>query len=134
MKKVTAITLVFVTLFAIACPAMAAEPRYVNTNIAEVTLVIDGNGLAQVSAVVSCKLSVQKIRSLLYIERKIGNSWVRVELGTTNNVWDYTTTKTVLNLSYSKQLPANGEYRVSGVFTITGSSVETVTDSAVAKY
>lgn len=134
MKKIISTILVFVIIFAVACPAFAAEPRYANANTLTVTMSINASGKATVFVRMYGNSSLTQANMKIYLEKKSGNAWIRVDIGTTNDVWEYTSTSSTFIKTYTAQLSSTGEYRAVAEFTLTGSTVEEVTKIATATY
>lgn len=125
MKRITAIILTLVLLFATAIPSLAAVPEvavpyYANTSQAGVTFVIDETGSA--SWMITClgKSSCTGIYAVTYLEYQVGNSWVRVDLGNANDQYTYSTTASRMVKSYDVTLTTPGTYRAVVVFTVYG--------------
>lgn len=134
MKKTIAIILVLVTMLSITFPVSAAEARYVAANITTCTLSINASGKATILVRVSGDDTLTKSVAVTYIEKLVGSTWTRVDIGTTNDTWSYTSTSASSAKTYSVQLSGTGSYRAVTVFTLTGSSTETVTKTATATY
>lgn len=134
MKKVVVCILVLASLITLSCPAYAAEARLVNAQSVTLTLTISDSGVAKVSAAIVGTSALVKSEVMIYLEKNVGGTWVRVDIGTTNNVWEYSTTSRVSTKSFSTQLNATGNYRVVAEFTLTASAVETITKTSMATY
>ena len=127
MKKITALLLVFLLIMSSTAICSAAQfepvaPCYVNTSRASVTLGINSSGVATVSVQCVGYSFATSITAKTYLERKVGNAWVDVNIDTTDDVWIDSTTSTVLIKSHTCQLYIKGEYRVTTEFTVTGTS------------
>lgn len=134
MKKVISAFLVLVIFFVTTCPTYAAEPRYANANVLNVTLSISSSGKATIVVRVSGNTTSAHMNMTTYIEKKVGNVWTRVDIGTVNDVWEYNTTSSNAIKNYATQLSSTGNYRAVTVFTLTGSTVEEITKTATATY
>lgn len=139
MKKLIAILLVVSALFGMTQPASAAvvmplEPQYDNVSQANVLLSISANGTASVQISCTGKSCLTKTSVTIYIQKKVNNVWTRVNIGTTNNSWIYSTTNRIFIKNYSATLSGSGEYRAVAVFTFSGSTTETVTYTSSASY
>lgn len=139
MKKIIASVLVIVSMCVLAYPVHAAtpstmEPRYTNVQSATVSLSISNSGLATARVTVLGKSTLEETNVVVYLEKKVGSSWVRVDIGTTNDEWEYTSTSISFNKTYTKQLSSSGQYRAVAEFTFTAGSVEEVTKTATATY
>ena len=134
MKRVFSAILVLATLFALACPAFGVEPRYANATSLYATLNISSSGLATVRVRVSGNSSLVHTDISTYLEKNVNGTWVRVDIGTENDVWEYSTTSITTLKTYTVQLNSAGEYRVVAEFTLTGSTVEEITKTATATY
>ena len=125
MKKVCSALLILVLLFACSVPAHAAQaptvsPLYVNTTQARLTFTISESGNASFTVTIIGKSTATKISTVTYLERKVGTSWVRVDLGTTNDELLYSTTASYLSKNYTHSLTVKGEYRAVCDVTVEG--------------
>jgi hypothetical protein len=133
MKRITAIILTLVLLFATAVPSLAAVPEvavpyYANTSQAGVTFVIDNNGEASWTITCLGKSSCTGIDAVTYLEYQVGSSWVRVDLGNTNDEYTYSTTATRIAKNNKITLTTPGTYRAVVIFTVYGTQQdETIT-------
>lgn len=125
MKKICSILLSVVLLFACSVPAYAAQaptvsPLYVNTSQASVVFNISESGEANI--VVTCvgKSTATKISTVTYLERKVGSSWVRVDIDSTDNEWVYSTTASYVRKNYTHTVTVRGEYRAVCEVTVKG--------------
>lgn len=134
MKRVISAFLIFATIFVVACPVQAAEPRYANASILTVSMSIGSSGTASIVVRMSGNTASAQVSVSTYVEKKVGTTWTRVDLGTTNDVWEYTTANASLIKAYTAQLSSTGEYRAVAEFTLTGTTVEKVTKTATATY
>lgn len=134
MKRIIAVVLTIAVFWAVATPAYAVEPRYTNASSATVTFTISDSGVAKVLVRMTGSSSLSKSSVCTYIEKKVGSTWTRVNIGTTNNEWDYTTTSTTIVKTYTSQLSSTGEYRAVCEMTLTESTTETITQTATATY
>lgn len=134
MRKMIAAILVVVTIFAIACPTYAIEPRYANAHGVYLTLNVNSVGKATVAVRVTGNSSLSSSDIVTYFEKKDGTTWTRVDIGTIDNVWEYTSTNSTILKTYTIQLSSKGEYRAVAEFTLTGTTVEVVTKMATATY
>lgn len=134
MKNIISAILILVTIFTIACPVFAAEPRYENANNIAVTMSINASGEATVFVRMYGNASLIQTNMKIYIEKKSGSTWTRVDIGTTNDVWEYTSTSSSIIKTYTAQLSSAGEYRAVAEFTLIGSTVEEITKTATATY
>lgn len=134
MKRIFSAILILVTIFAISCPAFAAEPRYANANTLTATMSITSSGKASIFIRMSGSSSLTQANIKVYLEKKVGGTWTRVDIGTVNDVWEYTTTNSSVTKTYSTQLSSTGNYRAVAVFTLSGTTVEEITKTATATY
>ena len=139
MKRILSLILIFAALLLTAAPAYAAlppsaEPQYTDAAKAAVTLSIDDAGNAILTLFVTGKPSLTRTAVVSYLERKVGTNWVRVDIGTPNNAWIYTTKNQTFSRSYNTQLHSSGEYRATCEFTFYGTVTETVTRTFVTTY
>ena len=134
MKKIISVILILVTLFTLACPAYAAEARLVDSNLGTVTFTISSSGSATIVVRLSGSSTLSSASMHTYIEKKVANIWTRVSVNSSYSGWEYTTTSTSVTKTYSAQLSSTGEYRAVTVFTLTGTTVEEVTQMSTATY
>lgn len=127
MKRILSALLVVTLLLISATPAFAAlpetvSPQYINTSQASVAITISANGVASIAVKCIGDSSATSISTTTYLERKVGTSWVRVDLGTTDNVWTESVSTRYLVKTYSKSLSVKGEYRATTTFTVNGTT------------
>lgn len=134
MKKIVSVLLLLSIIIAVACPTYAAEPRYANANNLLVTISVNSSGKATVFVKMYGCASLTQSHITTYIEKKVGSTWTRVDIGTVNDVWECDSTSTTVIKTYTAQLSSTGEYRAVAEFTLTGSTVEEVTKTATTSY
>lgn len=134
MKKIIAAILTLVIMLPVAFPASAAEARMADAQSVVCTLSISSAGKATVTIRVTGNSTLTKAVAVTYLEKNVNGTWTRVDIGTTNDTWSYTSTSTTVFKTFSAQLSGTGSYRAVTVFTLTGSSTETVTKTATATY
>ena len=133
MKKTTALILVAILLIATAVPAFAtvpeaAMPYYINTTSGSVSFVIEDNGAASWTIMCIGKSSCTGIDAVTYLERQVGDSWVRVNLDNENNEYTYSTTARRMANNNQTTLTIPGTYRAVVIFTVYGTQEdETIT-------
>lgn len=138
MKKFTALILAVILLMASAIPVFAAAPETVvpfliNTSQARVTFAVSADGTASWTIMCIGKSSCTGIDAVTYLERQVGNSWVRVDLGNLNDEYTYSTTGLQLVKNNKTTLTMSGTYRAVVVFTVYG-TVEDETITAENEY
>lgn len=139
MKRIFSIFLAMVVLLAAAAPASAAQlpevsPYYTNATKATVNLTISNSGNATIKVTCSGKSNVTKITAKTYLEIKVNTTWLRIDLGTTDNTWTDTVYSNYMSVSHTKQVRATGEYRAVTVFTVVADTTEVITASSVDTY
>ena len=127
-KKLIACLMTLVVLVAGAVPfaSAAADPgietygyNYVD---GWVYLTISSSGKAVIDIKSYGKPAyIDRTSIVVYLEKKSGSSWTRVNIGTTGNQWSYSTSSTNLTTQYTHQLTSKGTYRAVCKFTYTGS-------------
>lgn len=133
MKKITALILAVILLMASAIPVFAAAPETVvpfliNTSQARVTFAVSADGTASWTIMCIGKSSCTGIDAVTYLERQVGNSWVRVDLGNLNDEYTYSTTASQLVQNNKIALTTSGTYRAVVLFTVYGTvEDETIT-------
>lgn len=86
------------------------------------------NNKATVSISCSGSDSVTKITAETCLQRKFGLIWTKVDIGTANNVWKDSTTKSYLNAEHTATLSKSATYRCKTVFKVySGSKSESIT-------
>jgi len=133
MKKIISLVLILILVLTLAIPALGAQqetasPYLLNTQRATVSIAISDSGLLTTTVTCIGKSNVMRISSVTYIERKVGSSWVRVDIDATNDEWTYSTTSTRMVQNYSQQLSLTGEYRVVAECTVVSPSGTEVLD------
>lgn len=121
-NKVLSLVLVTVLLLALALPAFAMgnsiTPYYNNTATAEMTFVIDINGLATVDYTCRGYRGITtKIVVDTKIERQNGSSWAEVE----NASWTDQSTLYFCTNEHEIQLTQRGTYKATVTYTVSGS-------------
>ncbi len=140
MKKILSMILLVACLFAVACPVLAAEkeemtPQYVNTNTVRSRMTISDNGLATIALTCSAKSTVTQISVKTHLEKKVGSTWVVVDISEPNDQWVDTVFARTLLKTHTHQLSASGTYRAVAEFTVTAAQTETFTlTSTEVKY
>lgn len=129
MKKVISLILVIVSLFAtLLIPAQAAQvdqvsPQYVTSDNAYTHLTISTSGEVKVVVKLTGMSDVAEISVTTYLEQKIGNTWYRARV----NPWTYSTSNSFCATSFKCNISNSGTYRARSTFTVTGTTVETIT-------
>ena len=131
MKKFISVLLMACLVLAMAAPTWAAgsetvQPRYVNTSHASITMSISSSGLATVDLLCTGLSSVTHIDAVVYLERQVGSSWVRVDNGTSHDTWTVTSANRFMMQSITHQLTVKGTYRAKVTYTVYGASYNEV--------
>ena len=138
MRKFASVLLVAAILMSMIIPVSATEnsiqPYYINTNQARVVMGINEDGLAEITVTCIGNSNATKIETVTYLERKVGSSWVRVNINQPNNQWEESVNACYLLKNYSFDLSVTGTYRAVTVFTVSGSETETYTLYREATY
>ena len=139
MKKAIAVCLALVVVLASVSTVYAAQPEtilpnYENASAASVTLTINEHGTASVQLYLQGSESLKQAEITLYLEKKVGSTWTRVDISAVNDEWTLTTTNKNLNKLYSTPLSTSGEYRAVAEFKLTGTTVEYITRTSTATY
>lgn len=132
MKKIFALTISLVLLVSMLATPLSVRaneitPRYINTSQARVLLTIDASGLATISVRCYANNGTTSIQTVTFLEKKVGSTWVRVDIDETDNEWTYTTRYLSVIKSYKHQLDSTGEYRAVTYFTVAASVTENFT-------
>lgn len=136
MKKAISLILIIATLFAtLLTPAQAAQadqisPQYVTSDNAYTNLTISTTGEVQVVVKLTGMSDVAEISVTTYLEKKIGNTWYRALV----NPWTYSTTNSYCATSFTGNISNSGTYRARSTFTVTGSTIETITVTSESTY
>ena len=129
MKKAISAILVLVVLFAtLPAPIQAAQPnenspQYVTAYDATTRLVIDDAGNATITVRLFGKSGVTNITVTTYLEQKIGSAWYRARV----NPWVYETSNSFCAAVFNGHVNNSGTYRARSIFTVTGTTTETIT-------
>lgn len=133
MKKLVTLLLAALLLLANTVPAYAAAPEtavpfYANTSQASVSFVINDAGEASWTIMCIGKSTCTGIDAVTYLERKVGNSWVRVDLENADDEYTYSTTAGRFAQNNKHTFTAYGTYRAVVEFTVYGTyEDETIT-------
>lgn len=135
MKKLVTMLLLISMVFSLAQPAFATEtseiqPCYADAGDIEVSLTISSSGTATVRATCMGDSSVTSVNLTVYLQKKVGTSWVTVS-GCT---WTATNLSRCFSKSYSASVSGSGEYRAVGYFYITATSTSTESATSYASY
>ena len=127
MKKTCSILLILVLLFACITPAHAAQipsvsPLWENTSQAYLSFTILESGESSFTVTIIGNSSAILISTVTYLEQKVGSSWVRVDIGTTNNELLYRTTNSYVRKNYTHTFTERGEYRAVCDVTVYGTA------------
>lgn len=127
MKKRSLILLAVILLLLLssvlsvsAAQVPAAEPRYINAADADVFFSIDEDGNASFTVTCTGKSTTTGIMAITYLEYKSGWLWRRVDIGTESDEWTFVTGASSMRKTYTRELRAQGEYRVVTEFTVYG--------------
>ena len=129
MKRMISVILAIAMMLAIfgvpvnAAQSNEASPRYIETKGANTYLSINDTGKVTISINCTGKTDVTKISVTTYLEYRIGSAWYRALV----NPWSFTQNGSCLVQSFSGQISTSGTFRARSVFTVTGSTVETIT-------
>ncbi len=135
MKKIIAVILCFVTLFAATITAYASSIQLYSNNVltTNTTFSISSSRLANVKNTYSGITGTTKNAEIVTkVQKKIGLIWVTVSGGS----WTDTSSATNFSKSHSVQLSSKGTYRAHVVFTIsgTGGSDDKITKNVEKTY
>ncbi|MGM9591487.1 MAG: hypothetical protein ACI3VK_02065 [Oscillospiraceae bacterium] len=122
-----------ISVFAAQAPN-GAELQYVTATSPIVNFSIDSSGNATIKLNCTGKSTVTKITAKTYIERSIGGNWVRVNVGTADNILTYTINSSALIKTYNKSMPGSGSYRCTTTFTLYACTTETIKIVKYASY
>ncbi len=98
-------------------------PYYNNVVTVTTTVSISSSGVITIKNSYTGKSgSISRAVIKTYIEKKtLGLFWTRVDIGTTNDEWTFTSTNNSDKKTYTYQLSSTGTYRVTAEYTISGS-------------
>ena len=141
MKKFISVFLALALCFSVlGAPASAAVeddaimPRYTNATMAQVTLVIDDNGLATINSYCSAIPGTTWIRATTYLEKKVNGTWTRVDILSTDDQWVTMINTRVFSVTKTHQLTGRGTYRAVTTFDVIAGTTETITVMFQATY
>lgn len=99
-----------------------AAMMYNNVINAVISCSVDSSGRLQTGMVATgVKGVTTRISVELFVEKRVlGIFWTKVDIGCTNNVWTDYTTGATYNNSFSTDLPSSGTYRITVIFTVSG--------------
>lgn len=120
--------------FCLTSPPADAEPQYVNANKANLLFSIDNSGNSIIKLNCTGKSTVTKITAKTYIDKNIDGKWVRVDVGTADNILIYTVNSSTLIKTYSKLMAGSGSYRCTTTYTLYASTAETIKIVKYAEY
>lgn len=125
-NKLFSIALITVLILAFALPTFAngnnITPYFNNTATAEMTFVIDNNGLATVNyTCMGYRGVTKKIVVNTVIEKQNGSSWVTVA----NASWTDQSTVYYCTNYHTVQLTQRGTYKATVTYTVSGSGGST---------
>lgn len=122
-----------VSVFAARVPD-GAELQYVNATYPSLIFSINTSGNATIKLSCTGKDNVTKITAKTYIEKNVNGNWVKVNVGTTDNILTYTVNSSTLFKTYSKALTGSGSYRCTTTYTLYASTAETIKLVKYASY
>ena len=117
MKKSISIFMAVALLLLAALPVSAAQgggtvlPMYMNANDVNMKFVIDENGIATIRVTGDGNNKCTGFYVVTYLEHWANNTWNRVNIGTANNQWTYSTSQNMLLVTYNHTVTEAGEYR-----------------------
>lgn len=129
MKKLISLILILATMLTtFAIPAYAAQPseispQYVTTQNAYTFLTINSTGQVRVSVLLDGYTDVTEVSVTTYLERKIGSTWYRARV----EPWTYSESNSTFSTAFTGHVTDSGTYRARSIFTVTGTTVETIT-------
>ena len=139
MKRVFSFLIAIIVTISIsynvqALRADSIRPQYANARQAEVLLSISSSGKAVV--VVKCygTNGLKSVYVTTYLEKKVSDTWIRVNIPAPNNTWTYSTTSQSFSQEYIVALDSVGQYRATSQFVLTAATVEYITDTSYATY
>ena len=115
-----------------------AAMMYNNTTNASLSGYIDSNGVLHASLSVYGRPGITtRIEAQLYVEKQfLGIFWTRINIGYNNNTWIDSTTDYYYNNSFSTSLEGNGTYRITVIYTVSGSggTDDSITKTCIVAY
>ena len=133
MKKFIPVFLALALCFSVfSAPASAAVgddaimPCYTNATVAQVTMVIDDNGLATVRSNCTAIPGTTWIRATTYLEKNINGVWTRVDILSTDDQWVTMINTRAFSVTKTHQLTSRGSYRAVTIFDVIAETTETI--------
>lgn len=133
MKKLISVFLALALCFSVfSAPASAAAedneimPCYTNATVAQVTMVIDDNGLATIRSNCTAIPGTTWIRATTYLEKNINGAWTRVDILSTDDQWVTMINTRVFSVTKTHQLTSRGSYRAVTIFDVIAETTETI--------
>ena len=118
MKKMIAMLLVVLSVVSIFCITVAAiDPRWNNTNAANVSLDISSIGKATI--VFNCAGITGRTTNIT-AETKLEKKWGLLWLDVDGAEWTDTTSNVIMTKTHTFQLSKTGTYRATTKFTVSG--------------
>ncbi len=110
------------------------QPRYVNTSQASITISISSAGVATIGLLCTGLSAVTSIDAVVYLERQVGSTWVRVDNGTADDTWTVSSSNRFMMQNITHQLSVKGVYRATVTYTVHGAQDEVLTFDATREY
>ena len=123
MKRIMALLLAVLLIFSIlgstvlGVVAASIEPRWNNTNSANVSLTINDTGRATVS--VTC-IGMGGVTTKITAETKLERKWGLLWLDVDGAEWTDTTTSSILSVNHYAQLSKKATYRATTEYAVSG--------------
>ena len=117
MKKSISIFMAVALLLLAALPVSAAQgggtvlPMYMNANDVSMYFKINADGTAMINIVGEGNNKCTGFYVVTYLEHWANNTWNRVDIGTPNDQWTYSTGGDMLLVTYNHTVTEAGEYR-----------------------
>ena len=117
MKKSISIFMAVALLLLAALPVSAAQgggtvlPMYINATDMRMDFGINENGVATIKVYGTGNNKCTGFYVVTYLEHWANNTWNRVDIGTPNDQWTYSTGGDMLLVTYNHTVTEAGEYR-----------------------
>lgn len=140
MKRTICILLSLIILAALPVSVFAArapddvELQYVNAGKIDIIFSVNTSGNSTITLTCMGKSTVTKITAKTYIEKNVNGNWVKVNVGTADNVITDTVNSSTLLKTHSKTLTGSGSYRCTTTYTLYASTPETIKLVKYASY
>lgn len=102
------------------------DSSHMDVRSAEASGVVDEAGNADIHVQVEGRPGLENTQVTVFLQKKVGLQWERVDIGTENDEWVASADGQVLDVHFYTRLEEKGEYRVVAKYVFTGSVQQAV--------